>query len=159
MKNKIKLSYTDFKKTCDDAYSANISNPTVFWNPEDGFYVSPAANLVPNSDLEIGLAYYSLNNNCARSLPGRRQQYNPIARAIREFYSGDFDPIIEDANYPVYCTGIKSNVGENENNSCYEYFFPGKCPACGHVNVVKKIKRKITLSELVDNAINDAYEG
>ena len=83
----MKLSHADYRATCNEAFTVKISDPSVFWNQTDGFYVAPSAQLVPNTDLCVGLAYYSLNNNCARSLSGSRREYAPIAQGIRLFFS------------------------------------------------------------------------
>jgi hypothetical protein len=83
----MKLSHNDYRAACDQAYIKNISNPTVYWNMDDGFYVAPSSDLASNNDLRIGLAYYSLNNDSARSLSGSRREYRPIAAGIRKFYA------------------------------------------------------------------------
>ena len=83
----MKLSHRNYRNACDEAFSANMSNPTIFWNPDDGFYVSPSSDLVPNDDLRIGLAYYCLNNGGNRSFSGSRREYRPLATGIRKFYA------------------------------------------------------------------------
>ena len=83
----MKLSLRDYKIACNSAYRANISNPTLFWSPVDGFYTAPSRSLVPNEDVRIGLAYYDLNNGSKRSLSGSASEYKPIAHAIREAYA------------------------------------------------------------------------
>jgi hypothetical protein len=92
MKNSPKLSYGDYRTACNNAFTVNMHNPTVYYNPGDGFYVAPSSDLVPNEDTVISLAYYSANTG-ARSLTGSRREYAPIAHAIREFFSRDFKPV------------------------------------------------------------------
>src|SRR3989304_7335784 len=72
---KMKLSHADYRATCNEAFTVKISDPSVFWNQTDGFYVAPSAQLVPNTDLCVGLAYYSLTNNSARRLSGSPRGY------------------------------------------------------------------------------------
>ena len=98
----MKLSHADYRSACDEAFCVNMSNPTVYWNADDGFYVAPSSDLIPNSDYCVGLAYYSLNNECARSLSGSRREYQPIAAGIRQFYAttpreGNLQDCIADA--------------------------------------------------------------
>ena len=84
---KITLSYKSYRTACDRAFSDNIMNPSIFWNAEDGFYVAPSCNLVPNNDLCLGLAYYCLTNNSERSFTGSRREYRPVAIGIRKFFA------------------------------------------------------------------------
>jgi len=58
----------------------------MFFNPVDGFYVSPSADLIPNSDVQIGPAFYSAESG-DRSLSGRRADYRNISWAIEKYYS------------------------------------------------------------------------
>jgi len=82
----MKLSYTDYRETVEELFSAaNISSPTLFWNPTDGFYINAAAELVPNPDLNLGLASYCAHSG-ARSFAGSRSEYQPIGAGIRKFY-------------------------------------------------------------------------
>lgn len=83
----MKLSHENYRVACDDAFRVNICNPTVFWSATDGFYVAPSRDLVPNGNLRVGLAYYNLNMDGARSLSGSRSEYRPIAAGIRKFYA------------------------------------------------------------------------
>ena len=82
----MKLSYRDYRAACDEAYRVNMSNPTVYWNADDGFYVSPSSDLIPNEDFCVGLASYSANTG-DRSLRGTRREYQPIAAGIRKFFA------------------------------------------------------------------------
>ena len=108
----VKLSHADYRLACAQAFQANMSDPSVFWNKIDGFYVAPSRRLAPNHDYCVGLAYYDLNNDSARSLSGSRREYQPIARGIREFYrfGGVLRDHIEsaqnDADYNRYQTEI-----------------------------------------------------
>ena len=104
----MKLSHADYRAACNEAFRANISDPSVFWNAADGFYVAPSARLAPNNDLCIGLAYYSLNNDSARSPSGSRTEYAPIARGIRSYFStaprrGSLREYIQDARDDAEC--------------------------------------------------------
>ena len=85
---KINLSYNDYHTAINEAFGANISNPSVFWNSTDGFYVSPSSDLVPNDDYCVGSASYGANTG-GRSMSGSRAEYAPIARGIRRYYHGD----------------------------------------------------------------------
>jgi len=74
----MKLSHADYRATCNEAFTVKISDPSVFWNQTDGFYVAPSAQLVPNTDLCVGLAYYSrpAYSYPAYSYPGPAYSYS-----------------------------------------------------------------------------------
>ena len=84
---KLNLSHTSYRSACDQAFRARMSDPTVYWNADDGFYVAPSRDLAPNRDYCVGLAYYSLNNNSDRSLSGTRREYQPLAAGIRKYHT------------------------------------------------------------------------
>lgn len=77
----MKLSYNDYRSACEYGYVANVSNPTLFWNPCDGFYVK--SGLIPNHDLSLGLIHYCHDE---RSHRGTRSEYYPVGRTIRKYH-------------------------------------------------------------------------
>jgi len=144
MKNSPKLSYGDYRTACNEAFSANMHNPTVYYNPSDGFYVAPSSDLVPNTDTVISLAYYSANSG-ERSLTGSRREYTPIARAIREFFAPEFNPIrVYNTPSTLYCEGVV------DGHDCGEMNYGDKCSRCGRQNTMITVREKITLKNLIE---------
>ena len=84
---KINLSYRDYREAVEEAFAENISNPSLYWSPADGFYAAPSSDLIPNTDYCLGRAHHNLNNDGARSPAGTRAEYRPIAAGIRTFFS------------------------------------------------------------------------
>jgi hypothetical protein len=78
-----KFSYDDFRSAIDDAFTARICDPTVFWNETDGFYVAPSRKLVPNRDYCVGAANYILPSG-KKSLSTSRKSFSKTVNDIRE---------------------------------------------------------------------------
>lgn len=83
----MKLSNSTYRAAINSAFAANISDPSIFWNPSIGFYVAPSSRLAPNDDYCVGQAYYSLNNNGEQNFSGSRSEYQPLAAGIRKYYA------------------------------------------------------------------------
>lgn len=143
---KITLSYTSYKSAVKKAFTASCLNPTVFYNPVNGFYVRPSKNLVPTDDTEIGLAFYNLNTN-RPSMRGTRREYQPIMRAIKKFFSPTFvREEIYTAPRDMICSGSLPSGAP-----CREYVYDDTpCKICGHVTPLKKFRHVITLQELIE---------
>lgn len=153
-KQKLNLSYTGYRDACNEAYRVNMSNPTVYWNHSDGFYIAPSKSLVANDDLTVGLAYYCLNNGSKPSLSGTRREYQPIARAIRKYHGLDFQ------KFETYSLPENMKCNENSDEPCGEFLFITSaddkagfvtCEKCGRKTKIITICREITLEELVEN--------
>ena len=142
---KINLSHRGYREAVDEAFRANICNPSIFWNGNDGFYVSPSSDLVPNSDFCLGLAVYSASGD--RSFSGSRTEYKRFADAVRAFFSPTF---VREERYraPEIDTCYGSDFSHEER-----IYADGKsdfaaCPVCGKKIAVKTYIHRITLQEL-----------
>lgn len=139
-----KLSYNDYRAACNEVFSAKIMNPTIYYNPTDGFYVAPSRDLVPNSDTSLGLAFYVANTG-DRSHTGSRREYRPIADAIREYHSPAFNPVRTTTGLETaYCQGSAA-----DGSPCEMINHGDKCTRCGHQNKTVKFTQRLTLSDVI----------
>lgn len=128
----MKISHRDYRAAIDAAYSTNICNPTIFWDPNKGFYA--ASGLVKNDNLSLGLAHYT---DSGRAHTGTRGEYAPIARAIRAWHK--IQPVERAYTAWDHSYDCEHDLPRQETN-CGPNCKPRTVPA-----------RKISLAEFIRN--------